>query len=110
MNEHTRGKSGVLIRRDMLQGGAIQSQGNSVERETGGWRVQRPVVDMEKCAHCMICWVFCPDGSILVDEMRFTGFDLVHCKGCGICAVECPAKCIEMEGETALLEEGAITS
>ena len=87
-------------------GGLITERGNSTEYETGGWRALRPVVDMEKCTHCMICWVFCPDSSILVEEMRFAGIDLAHCKGCGICAVECPPKAIEMVDEVRLREEG----
>jgi 2-oxoacid:acceptor oxidoreductase delta subunit (pyruvate/2-ketoisovalerate family) len=92
----------------MLEGGAMQNAGNSADRETGGWRIQRPIVDMDKCTNCLICWVFCPDGSILVSQAKFKGIDLDHCKGCGICAVECPAKCITMVAETAALEEGAL--
>jgi len=87
-------------------GAVITERGNSTEYETGGWRALRPVVDMEKCTHCMICWIFCPDSSILVQDMRFAGFDLAHCKGCGICAVECPPKAIEMMDEVKLRGEG----
>ena len=67
---------------------------------TGLWRVIRPVVDLEKCKKCTLCWKFCPDAAIkLVDGMPV--IDLDFCKGCGICANECPAKCITMvkEGE-----------
>ncbi len=87
-------------------GGIIPDAGNSAQYETGSWRDQRPVVDMEKCTHCMICWIFCPDSSILVKDMRFEGFDLDHCKGCGICAVECPPKAIAMIEERSFVEEG----
>ena len=87
-------------------GGTITKAGNSVQYETGDWRALRPVVDMEKCTHCMICWIFCPDSAILVEDMRFAGFALTHCKGCGICAVECPPKAIEMVDEATLIEEG----
>ena len=61
---------------------------------------------MEKCTHCMICWVFCPDSAILVEDMRFVGFALSHCKGCGICAVECPPKAIDMVSEDSVGTEG----
>lgn len=67
---------------------------------TGLWRVIRPVVDLDKCKKCTLCWKFCPDAAIeLVDGMPV--IDLDFCKGCGICANECPAKCITMvkEGE-----------
>ena len=87
----------------MPVGGVITEAGNSAEYETGGWRARRPVVDMDKCTHCMICWIFCPDSAILVDDGRFAGFALPHCKGCGICAVECPPKAIQMVDEGSLL-------
>jgi 2-oxoacid:acceptor oxidoreductase delta subunit (pyruvate/2-ketoisovalerate family) len=67
---------------------------------TGLWRVVRPVVDMQRCKKCTICWKFCPDAAItLVDGEPIV--DLRYCKGCGICAFECPSKCIIMvkEGE-----------
>ena len=35
---------------------------------TGSWRVQRPVIDLERCTPakrgaeaCFICWLYCPD-------------------------------------------------
>jgi len=90
--------------RELPAGGAILEPGTSQEYETGGWRAKRPMVDMAKCTHCMICWIFCPDSSILAGEGRFLGFDLLHCKGCGICAEECPPKAIQMEDETNFLE------
>lgn len=86
---------------DDLPAGAIIPERISVGRETGGWRVQRPVVDMARCTHCMICWVFCPDSAILVKDGRFVGFDLAYCKGCGICREECPTRCIDMLNEAS---------
>jgi pyruvate ferredoxin oxidoreductase delta subunit len=65
---------------------------------TGGWRTFRPIIDLEKCTGCALCWRNCPDAAMLwVDdhpEVRYT-----HCKGCGICANECPVDAIEMELE-----------
>ena len=87
-------------------GGLIVEAGNSAEYETGGWRSSRPVVDMEKCVHCMICWVYCPDGAIMVKDEKLIGIDLDHCKGCGICARECPREAITMV-EEAKAREGA---
>ncbi len=60
-----------------------------------GWRVQRPVVDHEKCIRCQICWCLCPEGAI----DRAIAIDMEFCKGCGICAHECPKKAIIMERE-----------
>ena len=85
--------------RDLAPGGTVVESGNSAQVETGSWRANRPVLDLDRCVHCMICWVFCPDGSFIVEEGKLTGIDYEHCKGCGICVVECPRKCIEMASE-----------
>jgi pyruvate ferredoxin oxidoreductase delta subunit len=73
-------------------GCVIEKAGNSDEYETGSWRTFRPVLDTEKCTNCLICWIYCPDSSIRVENAKVVGFDLDHCKGCGICAQECPPK------------------
>lgn len=86
--------------REIPIGGLIVSGGNAVEYETGNWRTEMPVIDLEKCNNCMICWIFCPEGTIMVKDSKVTGVDLVHCKGCGICAAECPTKVIDMVRET----------
>jgi pyruvate ferredoxin oxidoreductase delta subunit len=85
--------------RELPEGGLILCPGNTVEVKTGTWRVLRPVIDFERCVHCLICWVFCPDSCYIVEDSRIAGIDYDHCKGCGICAVECPKKCIEMVEE-----------
>ena len=103
------GRSASLWKGRWAAGGLIPTPGNSADRETGGWRVQRPVVDIDRCTHCMICWIFCPDSAIRVDNETFLGFDDAHCKGCGICAEECPARCIDMVDETVLLRRGGST-
>jgi len=72
--------------------GLVFEPGSSAEYHTGTWRTLRPVHDMSKCTHCMLCWVYCPDSSIIVKDNRFAGIDYDHCKGCGICANVCPAK------------------
>lgn len=79
--------------------GLILEAGNSVDYETGAWRSHRPIIDLDKCTHCMFCWLFCPDGSIMVSDSKVTGIDLRYCKGCGICAVECPRHIITMVDE-----------
>ena len=89
--------------REASLAGTVFEAGNSVEYITGTWRTLRPVRDTEACTHCMLCWVYCPDSIILVENSKVIGFDYDHCKGCGICARECPPKChaIEMVLETA---------
>ncbi len=78
--------------KEVSKGGVIRDAGNAKEYETGEWRSQRPVKDDDACIHCLLCWVFCPDNSIIVEDGKVTGIDLTHCKGCGICAKECPDK------------------
>jgi 2-oxoacid:acceptor oxidoreductase delta subunit (pyruvate/2-ketoisovalerate family) len=82
--------------RELQTGGLIVPGGNAVEYETGNWRTELPVIDLERCNHCMICWIYCPEGTILVTDGKVTGVNQVHCKGCGICATECPTKVIDM--------------
>jgi len=81
-------------------GGLVCDAGSSVEYETGAWRALRPVIDLERCTHCMFCWIYCPDGAIQVENSKVVGIDLKHCKGCGICAKECPRKVITMVDES----------
>lgn len=85
--------------RDLAPGGVIQEPGNAIEYKTGEWRATKPVVDMAKCTHCLLCWIFCPEGAIETSDGRFIGFDMDHCKGCAICSEECPSKAIIMVPE-----------
>ena len=58
--------------------------------KTGSWRTFRPEVDYSKCTRCMLCWVYCPDLSIIARDKKMIGVDMDHCKGCGICVEVCP--------------------
>jgi pyruvate ferredoxin oxidoreductase delta subunit len=78
-------------------GATIVEAGNSVFNETGGWRSEVPEIDSEKCDGCMLCFFYCPDASIVIENARAVGIDLEHCKGCGICARECPTDAIVMK-------------
>ncbi len=69
----------------------------STANKTGLWRTFKPVIDYEKCIKCYICWKFCPDVAIIIDD--FPKIDYDYCKGCGICANECPKNAITMEKE-----------
>jgi len=89
---------------EILIGGMITDVGNSIHYKTGDWRSYRPIWDDKKCNNCKVCWVYCPDGSIIVKDGVMIGMDLDHCKGCGICAQECPQKAIKMMEETKMRE------
>jgi len=55
------------------------SIGSMLYNKTGAWRNIRPVIDIENCIQCGICYEYC--------------------KGCALCAEECPTKCIAMVEE-----------
>jgi 2-oxoisovalerate ferredoxin oxidoreductase delta subunit len=74
------------------------SLGSMLFNKTGAWRNIRPVVDLSNCIQCGICWKFCPDVAISI-ENEFPVVNYDYCKGCGICAEECPSKCIAMVEE-----------
>ena len=92
--------------RELETGVVILEPGNSIAYKSGTWRAFRPIIDMGKCTHCMICWVYCPDSCIMVKDSKLVGIDYEYCKGCGICARECPKKAITMIEEVkARMEE-----
>ena len=70
--------------------------------DTGTWRVNRPILDKEKCNYCGLCALYCPP-QCMKDMGDCFSPDLEFCKGCGICARECPRDAISMipEGEFA---------
>jgi pyruvate ferredoxin oxidoreductase delta subunit len=78
-------------------GAVIIEAGNSTFNETGGWRSLVPIIETAKCDGCMLCYFYCPDSSIVIEDGKAVGIDLEHCKGCGICAKECPTSAIAMQ-------------
>jgi len=88
--------------------GARAEGGSSQKFNTGNWRNIRPVIDLSKCIHCMLCFLYCPDNALLIikespkqkGNPEIIGVDLEHCKGCAICHSVCPVKCITMVPET----------
>ena len=79
--------------------GYVCKAGTAHEYVTGGWRSKRPIWDENACKNCMMCFLYCPDSSVLVEDEKMKGFDFMHCKGCGICAKVCPFKAIDMVKE-----------
>ncbi len=71
--------------------------GSFVVNETGTWRDFAPILDLEKCNNCLLCWFYCPDGAILKGEEL--SIEYYHCKGCGVCAQVCPTGAILMRSE-----------
>ena len=82
----------------------ISAIGNSVLRETGGWRTFRPVLAADKCNGCWLCFVYCPEGVIAMNQDDRPTIDYAHCKGCQICVQECPTHALVAERE----QEGGV--
>lgn len=62
----------------------------------GKWRYVKPVINYNKCVLCMVCWKYCPDAAIKIENDKPV-IDYDYCKGCGICFSECNIKAISME-------------
>ena len=77
--------------REMPLGGRLEA-GSAKRYTTGTWRTEHPVFTADDCSHCMLCWLYCPDGSVLVTGGKVTGIDYTYCKGCGLCVQVCPRK------------------
>lgn len=85
--------------KDVPIGFVLSTPGSSRKYKTGDWKVFKPVIDRKKCTKCGLCWVYCPDASIIISEDGSYEVNLDFCKGCGICANECPVKAISMVRE-----------
>lgn len=49
------------------------------------------------CIECDLCFLLCPDISIIKEGQRLYSVNKNYCKGCSICAITCPRHVIEME-------------
>lgn len=78
---------------------SIYAVGNSPERKTGSWRQFRPVLHLELCTRCWICFVRCPEAAISLDANDYPVVDYDECKGCLLCVHECPTHAFTAEKE-----------
>lgn len=90
-----------LTWKDLEIGSIVTEPGSASQYQTGSWRSERPIIDLDKCNKCGLCYIFCPDAAIEMNDEGYPEVDLFYCKGCGICSVECPTKAI-----TQVEEEG----
>jgi NADPH-dependent glutamate synthase beta subunit-like oxidoreductase len=51
------------------------------------------------CTQCDLCFLLCPDISIMKDDASGYRVKEDYCKGCSICASTCPRHVIEMRGD-----------
>ena len=80
-----------------LPAAGVVTPAEAVQPRTGGWRTGlKPEVDLSACVNCLLCWLYCPDSAIRLDDATFIGFDDDYCKGCELCAAVCPTGAIRM--------------
>jgi 2-oxoacid:acceptor oxidoreductase delta subunit (pyruvate/2-ketoisovalerate family) len=85
--------------RDLSPGGIVDPS-EAPRMETGDWRTGgRPVVDLDACVNCLLCWLYCPDSAIELTGTVLTGIDYGTCKGCELCVSVCPVAAIAMAPE-----------
>ena len=77
----------------------IRHRGSAALRNTGGWRMERPEIDLAQCKRCFLCYLYCPEAAIRLDSDAFPHIDYDHCKGCLICYEECPTSAITRRTE-----------
>jgi pyruvate ferredoxin oxidoreductase gamma subunit len=73
---------------------SVAAPANTRSRGTGSWRVFRPVIALDRCTRCWICFVWCPDGAIALEADDTPRVDHGVCKGCLVCADACPTGAI----------------
>jgi len=72
-----------------------------VSGKTGTWRVTKPIFNNEKCVKCMLCWLYCPENVIDINEGEgpYITINYDYCKGCGICVDICPTDALKLISE-----------
>lgn len=80
-----------------LKPGLLVTEGGSAETyKTGDWRSEHPEWNCDQCVRCGVCYLFCPEASIHMNDEGYPEVDPFFCKGCGICAKECWTGCIKI--------------
>jgi len=90
-------------------GGIILESGNTVWNDLSASRTgSLPVFNRERCIHCALCDLVCPDYCLVWDdgekggrfERELMGVDYRYCKGCLRCVESCPASAMTKKTET----------
>jgi pyruvate ferredoxin oxidoreductase gamma subunit len=90
-------------------GGIIPEPGNTVWNDLSASRTgSLPVFNRERCIHCGLCDLVCPDYCLVWEdgekggrfERELMGVDYRYCKGCLRCVESCPASALTKKAET----------
>jgi pyruvate ferredoxin oxidoreductase delta subunit len=83
----------------LIKGFMVNDVSKKGGRYVANWRVQKPVIDHEKCVACGLCISYCPEAAINRRGDNKPQIDYRFCKGCGVCGNECRVKAITMVRE-----------
>jgi len=95
-------------------GGIVPEPGNMAWNDLSVSRTGlMPVLDRERCIHCGVCDLVCPDYCLAWGEgeeggkfeRELMGIDYRYCKGCLRCVESCPSGALTRETETPGLAE-----
>jgi pyruvate ferredoxin oxidoreductase gamma subunit len=95
-------------------GGILSQPGNTAWNDVSAARSGfLPAFNRERCIHCALCDVVCPDFCLVWEkgeaggrfERELTGVDYRYCKGCLRCVESCPASAMLKKAETAAFVE-----
>lgn len=95
-------------------GGVLAAPGNTIWNDVSAARSGfLPVFNRERCIHCALCDLVCPDMCLVWQDgepggrfaRELTGVDYRYCKGCLRCVETCPASCMTKKAETPGLAE-----
>ena len=95
-------------------GGLLPAPGNTVWNDLTVSRTGSvPVFNRERCIHCGLCDLVCPDYCLVWEdgekggrfERELMGVDYRYCKGCMRCVETCPASAMTKKTETAGMAE-----
>jgi pyruvate ferredoxin oxidoreductase gamma subunit len=91
-------------------GGMVTNSGNSATKDLSASRQGfLPALDLEKCVHCGLCDIVCPDYCFVWETYtkddgrvaaRLVGIDYRYCKGCLKCVDACPTDALVEMRET----------
>jgi len=92
-------------------GGVLPLSGNMLSNDLTVSRTGRiPVFEIDKCVHCGLCDMVCPDLCFVWkpaanNEVHLQGIDYQYCKGCLRCIETCSTSALRRKTETQVLAD-----
>ncbi len=86
-------------------GGTFPCTGNTIENDLSTIRIQwLPILNIEKCVHCGICEMVCPDFCFVWahgknNQIYLQGIDYQYCKACLRCVESCSTGALRRKSE-----------